>query len=160
MCILEPPTVTLCGVSGNEFSTLGTTSLDLYIAPDLPPLSAEFYVLDAPHIPADILLGNPTLAKFNIDIYPRLHGVYYHNRFLPRMLPDDEEDPAEDCINHVQETHAIVPKVKSKRKRRVRKIGLKILEYCTDLNVHEKSNCMQFLFQINLIFPYFLRNKY
>ena len=31
------------------------------------------------------------------------------------------------------------------------KIGLKILEYCTDLDVHGKSNCMQFLFQTKLI---------
>ena len=30
-------------------------------------------------------------------------------------------------------------------------IGLKILEYCTDLYVHEKSNCMQFFFQTKLI---------
>ena len=32
------------------------------------------------------------------------------------------------------------------------KVGLEILEYCTELDVHEKSNCMQFLFQTNLLF--------
>ena len=32
------------------------------------------------------------------------------------------------------------------------KIGLKILEYCTDKEIHEKSNCMQFLLQTNLVF--------
>ena len=32
------------------------------------------------------------------------------------------------------------------------KVGLEILEHCMDLNVHEKSNCMQFFFQTNLLF--------
>ena len=32
------------------------------------------------------------------------------------------------------------------------KVGLEILEYCTELDVHEKSNCMQLLFQTNLLF--------
>ena len=39
------------------------------------------------------------------------------------------------------------------------KVGLEILEYCTELDVHEKSNCMQFLFQTNLLFAWAL-NKY
>ena len=32
------------------------------------------------------------------------------------------------------------------------KLGLEVLEYCTDLDVHEKSDCMQFFFQTNLLF--------
>ena len=33
-----------------------------------------------------------------------------------------------------------------------RKVGLEILEYCTYLDVHEKSNCMQLFFRTNLLF--------
>ena len=32
------------------------------------------------------------------------------------------------------------------------RIGLELLEYCTDLEVHEKSDCMQVFFQTNLLF--------
>ena len=32
------------------------------------------------------------------------------------------------------------------------KLGLEVLEYCMDLNIHEKSNCMQVFFQTNLLF--------
>ena len=32
------------------------------------------------------------------------------------------------------------------------KVGLEILEYCTYLDVHEKSNCMQLFFRTNLLF--------
>ena len=32
------------------------------------------------------------------------------------------------------------------------KVALEVLEYCTDLDVHEKSDCMQVFFQTNLLF--------
>ena len=93
VCILEPSQFRLCGVNGHCFETLGTCRFDVYLAPDLPPLSLLFHVIDDPTIPAELLLGNPDLAHYGIDIYPRLKSIYYKRRLIHHRDYDKELPP-------------------------------------------------------------------
>ena len=86
VCILEPSKFQLCGVNGQCFETLGTTVFDVYIAPDLSPLKLTCYVINDPNTPADILLSNPDLARYGIDIYPHLNCIYYQQRLFHREM--------------------------------------------------------------------------
>lgn len=84
--ILDPLDLQLCGTEETIFNTLGTIPFDRYLFPDLPPVKLTFYIADRISIPADALIGRPTLTDHGIGLYPRLHGIIWRDRFIPKVL--------------------------------------------------------------------------
>ena len=102
--ILEPPDIRLTGIDGSALHTLGKIPLDTYLCPDLPPVTLTFYIADGVKIPADALIGRPSLTQHEIDLYPRLHGIYFRNRFITEVMHAPQATETNTPVHTVSKT--------------------------------------------------------
>ena len=73
----RPSNAELEGVSGTQLSIKGMVTLPLRFSRRGTPFYADFYIVQQFNLPADGLLGLPTLRKNMIDVHPRNNSVTF-----------------------------------------------------------------------------------
>ncbi len=64
--VIEPPEIQLFGINGTTLNTAGKIPLDTNLSPDLLPVSLIFYIVHDINIPADALIGRPSLTEHSV----------------------------------------------------------------------------------------------